>query len=161
MHSERRPCRSKQVWRSGCRAVEKQWKAVVGQRAQAQSTCARIIATAWTETAARGRVPQEDKDAEIAFLPKQGKDIGDVKTWRTISLVSHIGKALAKASVRPLVPAVGKVTGPCNFGSLPGRSTGDAIAAASSQVSCSTWRRKQLTPSRGIDCGQRSQMPRS
>ena len=38
---------------------------------------------------------------------------------------SHIGKAWAKASVRPLVPAVAKVAGPCQFGSLPGRSTRD------------------------------------
>ena len=43
-------------------------------------------------------------------------------------MLSHIGKAWAKASVRPLVPAVGKVTGPYQFGSLPGRNTRDAIA---------------------------------
>ena len=42
-------------------------------------------------------------------------------------MLSHIGKAWAKAPVRPHVPAVGKVTGPCQFGSLPGRSTRDAI----------------------------------
>ena len=32
------------------------------------------------------------------------------------------------ASVRPLVPAVAKVAGPCQFGSLLGRSTLDAVA---------------------------------
>ena len=55
-------------------AVAEQWRAVVGQRAQAPlSACALVTATAWTETAATGRVPQEDKDAEIAFLPKPGR----------------------------------------------------------------------------------------
>ena len=34
---------------------------------------------AWTETAATSRVPKEDKDADIAFLPKPGKDTGDAK----------------------------------------------------------------------------------
>ena len=91
-------------------AVAEQWKAVVGQRAQAPlSACAQAIAAAWTNTATTGRVPQDDKDAEIAFLPKPGKDIGDAKNWRTIALLRHIGKAWAKASVRPLVPAVAKV----------------------------------------------------
>ena len=88
-------------------------KVVVGQRAQALlSACAQAIAAAWTKTAATGRVPQEDKDAKVAFLPKPGKDIGDAKNWRTIALLSHIGNAWAKASVRPLVPAVAKVAGP-------------------------------------------------
>ena len=50
--------------------VAEQWKAVVGQRAQAPlSACAQAVAAAWTETAATGRLPQEDKDAEMAFLP--------------------------------------------------------------------------------------------
>ena len=110
-------------------AVAEQWKAVVGQRAQAPlSACAQAVAVAWTETAATSRVPQEDKDAEIAFLPKLGKDIGDARNWRTIALLSHIGSAWTKASVRPLVPAVAKVASPRKFGSLPGRSTRDAIA---------------------------------
>ena len=85
---------------------------MVGQSAQAPlSACAQAIAAAWTETVATGRVPQED-DAEIAFVPKPGKDVGDAKNWRTIALLSHIGKAWAKASVRPLVPAVAKVASP-------------------------------------------------
>ena len=102
-------------------AVAEQCKAVVGQRAQA-------TAAAWTETASTGSIPQQDKDADIAFLPKPGKDTGDARTWRTIALLSHIGKAWAKASIRPLVSAVAKVAGPCHFGSLPGRSTRDAVA---------------------------------
>ena len=44
------------------RAAVEQWKAVVGQRAQApRSACAQTIAAAWTETATTGRVPQEDR----------------------------------------------------------------------------------------------------
>ena len=39
-----------------------------------------------------------------------------------------MGKAWAKASVRPLMPASAKVAGPCQFGSLLGRSTRDAAA---------------------------------
>ena len=91
-------------------AVEEQWKAVVGQRSKAPlSACAQAIAAAWTETATTCRVPQEDKDAEIEFLPKPGKDNGDAKNWRTVALLSYIGKAWADAPVRTLVPAVGKV----------------------------------------------------
>ena len=55
-------------------AVAEQWKSVVGQRAQAPlSACAQAIAAAWAETATTGRVPQEDKDAEIAFLTQTRK----------------------------------------------------------------------------------------
>ena len=55
-------------------------KAVVGQSAQAPlSACAQAIASAWTDIAATGSVPQEDKHGEIAFLPKPGKDIGGCK----------------------------------------------------------------------------------
>ena len=60
---------------------------MVGQREQAPpSACAQVIAAAWTETAATGRVLQEDRDAEIAFLPKTGKEIADVKNWRTVCI---------------------------------------------------------------------------
>ena len=70
-------------------AVAEQWKAVAPL-----SACAQVIAAAWTETAATGLVPQDDKDA---FLPKPGEYIGDAKNWRTIALLSHVGKAWAKA----------------------------------------------------------------
>ena len=73
-------------------------------------------------------VQQEDKYAEIAFLPKLGKDNGDAQNWRTIAVLSHMGKAWSKASVRPLASAVAKVAGPCQLGSLPGRSTRDAVS---------------------------------
>ena len=58
-------------------AVAELWKAVVGQRAQAPfSACAQTTAAAWTETAATGSVPQEDKDADIAFsYPNQAKTL--------------------------------------------------------------------------------------
>ena len=80
-------------------AVAEQWKEVVGQRAQAPvSECAQVIATAWKETAATGRVVQEDKDVEFAFLTKPGKDIGRWEDLeKTITLLSHIGKAWANS----------------------------------------------------------------
>ena len=94
-------------------AVAEQWQAVVGQRVQAPLwACAQVTAAAWTETAATGRLPQEDKAAEIAFLPQNR----------------------AKASVRPLVPAVAKVAGPCQFGSLRERSTRDAKSHSRKRV---------------------------
>ena len=93
------------------------WKAVVGQHAQASLlACARSIADAWTETAATVRVPREDKDAGRCK-----------KKWRTIALFSH-GKAWSETYVRPSAPAVAKVAGPCQCGSLPDRSTRDAVA---------------------------------
>ena len=67
-------------------ADAEQWKAAP------LSASAQAIAAAWTETAATGRGPQEDKDAEVAFLPKPGKDIGDAKNWRTIAWLNDIGK---------------------------------------------------------------------
>ena len=110
-------------------AVAGLWKAVVGQHAQASLlACAQSIADAWTETAATGRVPREDKDAEIAFLLIQAKALEMQKNWRTIALFSHFGKAWSKAYVRTSVPAVAKVAGPCQCGPLPDRSTRDAVA---------------------------------
>ena len=97
-------------------AVAEPWKAVVGQRAQAPlSACAQAIAAAWTETAAKP-------------CSAGGQRRGD---HFLLHCSATFGKAWAKASVRPLVPAVAKVAGPCQFGSLPGRSTRDAVAVQS------------------------------
>ena len=102
---------------------------MVGQHAQASLlACAQSIADAWTETAATGRVPREDKDAEIAFLLSQAKALEMQKNWRTIALFSHFGKAWSEAYVRTSVPAVAKVAGPCQCGPLPDRSMRDAVA---------------------------------
>ena len=110
-------------------AVAEQWKAVVGQRAQTPlSVCAQAIAAAWTEAAATGRVPEEDQDAEIAFLPKPGEDIGDAKNWRTIALRSLIDKAWAKTLVRPLVPAVFKGCRPMPIWLAPWKKHARCIA---------------------------------
>ena len=102
---------------------------MVGQRAQASlSACAQSIADAWTVTAATDRIPQEDKDAQIAFSPKPGTKTLDMQTFREPSALLTLARASSKASVRPLVPAVAEVADPCQFGSLPGRSTRDAVA---------------------------------
>ena len=101
---------------------------MVGQHAHSLLAFAQSIADAWTETAATGRVPWEDKDSEIAFLLIQAKTLEMQKNWRTIALLSHFGKAWSEAYVRTSVPAVAKVAGPCQFGSLPDRSTRDAVA---------------------------------
>ena len=76
MHSEWRCCRSK----TSLEAAEK-WKAVVGQRAQAPlSACAQAIAAAYGQRMRPQAVfRKKTNDAEIAFLPKPGKYIGDAK----------------------------------------------------------------------------------
>ena len=91
--------------------------------------------------------------------PKPSKDVGDAKSWRTSALLSHIGKALAKASVRPLgassckgcrpkpiLLAPWKMHARCNSHPAktcsrdsPTRTTKQVAAAVSSQVSCSDW----------------------
>ena len=91
------------------------------------SACAQAIAAAWTETATTGCSARGQRRRDC-FLTQTRKNIGDARNWRTIALLSHRGQAWAKASVRSLVPAVATVGGPCQFGSLPGRSTRDAVA---------------------------------
>ena len=125
VHSEWRSHRSRQVWRSGCRAVENSgWTACAGS----------IIGMCTGQCCSMDRLrPQTVFRKKIEMLrlhsyPYQAKTLGMRKNWRTIALLSHIGNAWAKASVRPLVPAVAKVAVPCQFGSLPGRSKRDAVA---------------------------------
>ena len=50
-------------------AVAEEWKALVGQRAQAPlSACAQAIATAWTETAATSHVPLQKLQAHANLV---------------------------------------------------------------------------------------------
>ena len=81
-----------------------------------------------------GRCCSMDRDCNHRPRSARGQRRGDCfltqtrkkhRNWRTIALLSHIGKAWAKASVHPLVA---EVAGPCQFGSLPRRSTRDAVA---------------------------------
>ena len=101
VHSQHGPCRPRPVWGNGCGTLDRQW----------------------LESARR----PHKKTKMLASFPKPGKDIGDAKHWRTIALLSHLGKAWFGASVRSTGEGSNKVPGPFYFGSLPGRSTRDPV----------------------------------
>ena len=109
VQSQREPCRPRPVWVSGCGTLAGSGgTARAGQLPQARPTGRQICGD--------------------CLLTQTWQSNGDAQNWRTIAVLSHVGKAWSKASVRPLASAVAKVAGPCHLGSLPGRSTRDAVA---------------------------------
>ena len=68
------------------------------------------------------------KTGEIAFLGMAMKDAADpVNGWRTISLLSHRGKALMRCLWRQILPKVAPKISEAQFGRVPGKGTREAV----------------------------------
>eukprot|EP00959_Pyramimonas_sp_CCMP1952_P180381 3772261-Pyramimonas_sp.AAC.1 len=52
------------------------------------------------------------------------------RDYRTINLISHVGKAYAKVTSLAAMREVAHKISPTQFGAMPGRGTRDAVAVA-------------------------------
>ena len=144
------------------------------QRAQApQSACAQVIAAAWLETAATGRVRRRTKTERSLSYPNQETTLG----MRRVGEPLHCSATLARlgqkhqfvhfcqqlerlqahANLARSLEEAREMQWPSKIHQLEPSSKPPQLSPCRVFV---TWR-KHSTPSRGIDCGQRSQMPRS
>ena len=71
---------------------------------------------------------KKTKMRRLLSYPNQERQWRCKKIGEPLHCSAMLARLGPNASVRPLVPAVAKVAGPCQFGSLPGRSTRDAVA---------------------------------
>jgi exonuclease III len=60
-------------------------------------TLAPFLLNAWNYSLEKGNLPTSNLESVITLLPKQGKDAGDVKNWRPISLSNCDSKIITKA----------------------------------------------------------------
>jgi hypothetical protein len=56
-----------------------------------------ILKEAWDYSIAQGKLPESHKESVITILPKEGKDITDIKNWRPITLTNCDAKIVTKA----------------------------------------------------------------
>ena len=172
VQSQREPCRPRPVWQSGCgNLAGSGWTARPGL---AVRMCP-VHCWSMDGNSCHRHVPQEDEYAEIAFLPKLGKDIGDAK-----KIGEPLRCSVTLARLGPRHPFVhlcrqqrlqARVNSAHSFAdaaaileNVSRDSLAQAIrhvaAVVFSQAFCSTWRRP-LTPSQEILCGQQSLPPQN
>ncbi len=56
-----------------------------------------VLLSAWNFSLEKGNLPISNLESVITLLPKQGKDVGDIKNWRPISLSNCDSKIITKA----------------------------------------------------------------
>ena len=56
-----------------------------------------VILDAWNYSCVIGEEPLSHRESIIVFLPKEGKDIKDIKNWRPITLTNCDAKIITKA----------------------------------------------------------------
>ena len=61
------------------------------------------ILDAWNYSCSTGVQPLSHKESIIVILPKEGKDIKDIKNWRPIILSNCDAKIITKLTLSPLL----------------------------------------------------------
>jgi retron-type reverse transcriptase len=70
-------------------------------------------------------MPESHKESVITLLPKEGKDIRDIKNWRPITLTNCDAKIITKALAMRLNPILETIIDPSQTAYVPGRSVMD------------------------------------
>jgi exonuclease III len=88
-----------------------------------------ILKEAWDYSLLIGSTPESHKESVITILPKEGKDLTDIKNWRPITLTNCDAKIITKALALRLNPILESVIDPSQTAYVPGRSVMDNIRA--------------------------------
>ncbi len=70
-------------------------------------------------------MPVSHEESAITLLPKEGKDISDIKNWRPITLSNCDAKIITKAIAMRLNPILDSIIDPSQTAYVPGRSVMD------------------------------------
>jgi hypothetical protein len=84
-----------------------------------------ILKEAWDYSVETGTMPESHKESVITLLPKEGKDIRDIKNWRPITLTNCDAKIITKALAMRLNPILETIIDPSQTAYVPGRSVMD------------------------------------
>ncbi len=86
-----------------------------------------IIKESWDYSLEIGSIPDSHKESVITILPKEGKDLSDIKNWRPITLTNCDAKIITKVLAMRLNPILETIIDPSQTAYVPGRSVMDNL----------------------------------
>jgi len=88
-----------------------------------------IILEAWKYSVEKQNLPPSHYESTITLLPKEGKDLRDIKNWRPITLSNCDAKIITKALSMKLSKVLDSIIDPSQTAYVPGRSVADNLRA--------------------------------
>ena len=86
-----------------------------------------IILKAWIHSVNIRKLPPSHLESAIILLPKEGKDISDIKNWRPITLSNCDAKIITKAMALRAAKVLDSIIDPSQTAYVPGRSITDNL----------------------------------
>ena len=88
-----------------------------------------IILNSWKYGIETGKLPPSHNESIITLLPKEGKDMEDIKNWRPITLSNCDAKIITKALTCKITKVLDSIIDPSQTAYVPGRSVSDNLRA--------------------------------
>jgi exonuclease III len=88
-----------------------------------------ILKESWEYSIRIGETPESHKESVITILPKEGKDLNDIKNWRPITLSNCDAKIITKTLASRINLVLDTLIDPSQTAYVPGRSVMDNIRA--------------------------------
>jgi exonuclease III len=86
-----------------------------------------IIKNAWDHSIQTGKMPSSHRESVITLLPKEGKDLKEIKNWRPIALSNCDAKIITKALAGRMSTILDSIIDPAQTAYVKGRSVMDNI----------------------------------
>ncbi len=86
-----------------------------------------FIKEAWDYSVSTGKMPSSHTESIITLLPKDGKDLNDIRNWRPITLSNCDSKIITKALANRMSKVLEDIVDPAQTAYIPGRSVMDNI----------------------------------
>jgi len=86
-----------------------------------------IIKESWDYSIKMGIIPNSHKESIITILPKEGKDLSDIKNWRPITLTNCDAKIITKALAIRVNKVLESIIDTSQTAYIPGRSVMDNL----------------------------------
>jgi len=87
----------------------------------------RILLDAWNYSVEKGVLPPSHEESVITLLPKDGKDAGDIKNWRPITLSNCDSKIITKALANKMSVVLDSIIDYSQTAYIPGRAVADNL----------------------------------
>ena len=86
-----------------------------------------IILKSWHYSKEIGKLAPSHNESVITLLPKEGKDMGDIKNWRPITLSNCDSKIITKALTMKISKVLDSIIDVSQTAYIPGRSVADNL----------------------------------
>ena len=86
-----------------------------------------LLINSWQFAQETGQLPTSHESSYLKLLPKDGKDLTQLKNWRPITLSNCDFKIITKTLAKKLTTAVGDLIGQTQTAYIPGRQITDNL----------------------------------